>query len=110
MFTVPFLESISSNGLIYHVAKKKIPTIDEKGEPHTPKEINGWKLEMFIFDAFEASKSMELFEISRADEFAPLKNATGPDSPETCKSCLSAVHKKWLKHVGAVLVNEAGRV
>jgi UDP-N-acetylglucosamine/UDP-N-acetylgalactosamine diphosphorylase len=105
MFTVPFLDSLSS-GLLYHVAKKKIPTIDERGEAFTPKEINGWKLEMFIFDAFEACKAMELLEVSRADEFAPLKNATGSDSPDTCKRALSALHKRWLARVGAVVESE----
>ena len=36
----------------YHVAKKKIPTLDSDGEAVKPSEPNGIKLETFIFDVF----------------------------------------------------------
>ena len=44
--------------LRHHVAKKKIPYCDNKGELVTPKEVNGIKMEKFIFDIFEFTESV----------------------------------------------------
>jgi UDP-N-acetylglucosamine/UDP-N-acetylgalactosamine diphosphorylase len=65
---------------------------------------------MFIFDVFEFSERMGALEIPRSEEFSPLKNAPGSksDSPETCRSHLSALHKKWLIAAGAKITNKDG--
>ena len=39
----------------------------------------------FIFDAFERYEDMSVLRVKREDEFAPIKNAEGADSPETAK-------------------------
>jgi UDP-N-acetylglucosamine/UDP-N-acetylgalactosamine diphosphorylase len=39
----------------------------------------------------------------REEEFAPLKNATGEDSPTTAKEYLEKLHRKWLKDAGVKL-------
>ena len=45
------------NQLRYHVAKKKIPAVDENGvHMSKPTQINGIKLEKFVFDVFPFSK------------------------------------------------------
>jgi UDP-N-acetylglucosamine/UDP-N-acetylgalactosamine diphosphorylase len=45
------------NQLRYHIAKKKIPALDANGEHMSkPSEINGIKLEKFVFDVFPFSK------------------------------------------------------
>jgi UDP-N-acetylglucosamine/UDP-N-acetylgalactosamine diphosphorylase len=40
-------------------------------------------------------------ETKRAEEFAPLKNATGADSPQTVHDLMVGLHTGWLKAAGA---------
>jgi UDP-N-acetylglucosamine/UDP-N-acetylgalactosamine diphosphorylase len=42
-----------------------------------PKAPNGVKLEMFIFDSFLYAENVAVLEVSRKEEFAPLKNEKG---------------------------------
>jgi UDP-N-acetylglucosamine/UDP-N-acetylgalactosamine diphosphorylase len=39
-------------------------------------------------------------ETTRRDEFAPLKNATGPDSEPTVRQALSDLAADWLRRAG----------
>ena len=51
------LSSKQETQLRYHVAKKKIPALDANGiHVSKPTEINGIKLERFVFDVFPFSK------------------------------------------------------
>jgi len=83
-----------------HPSAKKIPTLDERGEPVTPQAPNGHKLERFVFDALAAAESVVVCEARAAEEFAPIKNATGPDSPETARAALLAEYRRWLAAAG----------
>ena len=96
-FTLKFLNGLSGLNLPYHVARKKIPTIDPCSGEFGITE--GMKLEAFIFDVFEFAKSPFLFRVSRDEEFAPLKNAPGApkDSPEFCANQLYSLHQKYLQ-------------
>ena len=101
-FTVEFLTKLTDGlSLPYHLARKKIPTIDpQTGENCT---TAGVKLEAFIFDVFERAEKPMLFRVPRFEEFAPLKNAPGApkDSPEYCADLLCALHRKYLQEAGA---------
>lgn len=102
-FTVDFLQQLVQVELPYHVARKKIPSIDPRsGEAIT---TAGIKLEAFIFDVFERAERPILFQVARNDEFAPLKNAPGApkDSPEYCARLLFDLHRRYLSEAGAKL-------
>ena len=69
----------------YHVAFKKANYIDETGKEVTATEPNAYKFESFIFDAFEDLENMSILRVKREEEFAPVKNKEGKDSPETAR-------------------------
>ncbi len=81
----------------YHLAEKKIKHWDsESGKVVAAEKNNGVKFELFYFDVFEETDKIGLFETIREEEFAPLKNATGDDSPESARQYLKNLHRKWL--------------
>ncbi len=69
----------------------------------TPRTPNGFKFEQFVFDVFPFvdEKRFVALEVERAEEFSPLKNRTGSDSPETCARHLFAYHRRLLEAAGA---------
>lgn len=85
LFSVKAIEEISKTRLPYHSAFKKAKYIDENGVIVVPTEPNAYKFEAFIFDAFEKLNDMAIMRVKREEEFAPVKNAEGVDSPETAK-------------------------
>lgn len=87
-------------GLPMHRANKKIGVAQENGETVKPDEPNGVKFEMFVFDALPEAKSPVVIETARDEDFSPVKNAEGLDSPETCRRDLLRQYVRWLKDVG----------
>lgn len=85
LFTIEAIEKISKEPLIYHSAFKKNSYIDEDGKEIIPKEPNSYKFEAFIFDAFEIFGDIAILRGKREDDFAPVKNKDGVDSPKTAK-------------------------
>ena len=76
---------ISKNKLPYHTAFKKADYLNENGEYINSDKPNAYKFESFIFDAFETLESMIIMRVKREEEFAPVKNKEGVDSPETAR-------------------------
>lgn len=111
-YSYGFLESIPqwAHNLPHHVAKKKIPTLDDKGEPFKPEKPNGIKLEQFVFDCFPflPMDKFACMEVKREDEFSPLKNArgTGEDDPDTSKKDILLQGKRFLENAGAIVTSE----
>ncbi|MFA6959552.1 MAG: UDPGP type 1 family protein [Opitutaceae bacterium] len=89
------------DSLPFHRADKKIPTIDAAGNPVKPEKINGVKFEMFVFDALPFAKNPVVIETRREDDFSPVKNAEGLDSPKTCADDQLRQFTRWLKANGA---------
>ena len=104
-YTTTFLNAVESfeDELAFHIARKKIPFVDEQGQTIKPSKPNGMKLEMFVFDVFPFTKRFAVLEVARNEEFSPLKNApgTGSDDPETSRRDLLSQHRRFLQRAGA---------
>lgn len=85
LFSIKAIDEISITKLPYHKAFKKAKYIDENHVIVVPKDPNAYKFEAFIFDAFEKLSDMAIMRVKREEEFAPVKNAEGVDSPETAE-------------------------
>ena len=103
VFDRAFLEREASKNMPLHLAFKKIPTVDAKGAVVKPTEPNGYKFEKFIFDILPNAKRAAFLAFEQKDEFSPVKNAEGNDSPATCKADLTAKWTKWLAEVGVAV-------
>jgi UDP-N-acetylglucosamine/UDP-N-acetylgalactosamine diphosphorylase len=109
IFEVAFLERVTrgANRIPFHVAKKKVPYLDANGQLVQPAGENALKFERFIFDVLPLAERWTLFEAVRHEEFAPLKNATGDDSPETVRRALCNLAADWLKRAGIEVPRDA---
>lgn len=106
-FSADFLLKICDyeSKLKLHVAKKKIPYIDENGIRQKPTEPNGTKMEKFIFDVFEFAKNFICLEVARDVEFSALKNAEAAqkDCPSTAREDLFRLHRKYVRQAGGII-------
>ncbi len=90
-----------SEALPFHRADKKIPCVDASGRVVKPEKANGIKFEMFVFDALPFAKNPVIIETDRADDFSPVKNAEGVDSPQTCAEDQLRQFTRWVNAHGA---------
>ncbi len=101
---VDFVSRLTADGrlsLPWHRADKIVPCIDlESGEIIEPAAPNGVKLEAFVFDALPLASSSIVLETSRSEEFAPIKNADGVDSPSSSHQLQTARAAAWLEANG----------
>jgi UDP-N-acetylglucosamine/UDP-N-acetylgalactosamine diphosphorylase len=100
LFRRDFLAQNAGSNLPYHVAHKKIATIDAHGDSIQPEQPNAYKFELFMFDIFPLLTDMAALQVKREEEFAPVKNKEGNDSPETARRLLFGLHRQWLEDAG----------
>mgnify|MGYP002131588955 CR=1 FL=1 len=55
---------------------------------------------MFVFDALPFARNPVIIETLRADDFSPVKNATGADSPQTSRDDQVRQWTRWLRAAG----------
>ena len=94
LYSIEGLELISKVSLPYHIAVKKADYIDSNGNFVKAEEPNAYKFEQFIFDSYELFDGVCVLRVRREDEFAPIKNATGNDSPKTALELYRAQKSK----------------
>ena len=94
LFSLNAINKIASIDLPYHVAFKKAKYIDNDGNLIISDKPNAYKFESFIFDAFEKLDDLVVLRVKRENEFAPVKNAEGEDSPETARKLYIEFHNK----------------
>ncbi|MBO6243853.1 MAG: UTP--glucose-1-phosphate uridylyltransferase, partial [Clostridia bacterium] len=97
LYTIDAIEKISKEILMYHSAFKKNSYIDEKGIEVVPDKPNSYKFESFIFDEFEFFDDIAILRGKREDDFAPVKNKDGVDSPKTAKELYEKFWEKQKK-------------
>ena len=83
LYNIEALEKISENNLPYHSAHKKASHMDENGKMIKSEKANAYKYEAFIFDGFVFFDGISILRGRREEDFAPVKNKEGQDSPET---------------------------
>jgi UDP-N-acetylglucosamine/UDP-N-acetylgalactosamine diphosphorylase len=109
--TVEFVEHLNTGGqlkLPWHRAEKKVPYVDEAGKPVKPTSPNAVKLEQFVFDAIPLARNAMVYTTDRAEEFSPVKNAEGVDSPATSRRDQVRRAARWLAAAGVAVPTEAG--
>lgn len=104
VIAVDFLRRIAeqADALPLHLSLKKVPHLNEAGEPVIPPQPNAWRFERFIFDLLPWAKNAFVVEVDREEAFAPVKNADadGVDCPSTARAALVALHKGWIEAAG----------
>ncbi len=95
-FRIEALKKMQSTPLPWHVARKTVCGIP-----------NALKFEQFLFDAFPGLSSFTTFGTLRDEEFAPIKNAEGNDSPQEAKMMLGKLHRHWLLDAGVKLLDDS---
>jgi UDP-N-acetylglucosamine pyrophosphorylase len=94
-----FLDEVCGDGLKlpWHLARKSMTVIGDDGEPVTRE---GGKFETFVFDALGLAAQSVTLEVDRAEEFSPVKNSAGSDSPESARRDLCRLWSGWVAAAG----------
>ncbi len=108
-WSVPFLGRLAAQGFRLPLHRSKKPLKAWRGG--AVQAVQGWKNERFIFDLIpQAERSLGL-QIVREEEFAPVKNASGSDSPESAVQLASDLYASWLREAGvSVQLPAAARI
>ncbi|MCB0873197.1 MAG: UDPGP type 1 family protein [Actinobacteria bacterium] len=106
---VAFAWELTEGGtrLPFHRALKKVAHVDADGHRVEPDEPNAVKFETFIFDALPLAGASVTVEVDRAEQFSPIKNATGGDSPDQCRRDCNRLWAKWLRDAGVDVPTDA---
>ena len=92
LYNIKAMEQLADVKLPYHSAHKKADFMQLDGEMFKATEPNAYKYEAFIFDGFSYFDDMSVLRVKREEEFAPIKNKEGNDSPETA---IALYNKFW---------------
>lgn len=93
-FTTEFMERLQSVSFEVHFAFKKIPFL-LNGKIVKPEKENGYKKELFVFDAHKYTKKAAIMVVDRENEFSVLKNGLDKDV-DNVNTCV----RDYLRFIG----------
>ena len=99
ILNLAFVKGLNDHGfaLPYHCANKEVEIVNSTG---STRSVNVWKFETFVFDAIQLATRTCCMEVDRGEEFSPVKNKSGQDSPSTARQSMINLHKNWLRDAG----------
>ena len=99
IISAAFVERLNLRGFVlpYHRAEKSVKGLSAN---NSLEEITAWKFETFVFDAIAFAKKTVCMEVSREEEFSPVKSQKGEDSAQTAKEDMVNLYKKWIEYAG----------
>ena len=83
LFSLKALKMLAKKKLPYHIAHKKSDYMNDEGVIIKSEKPNVYKFETFIFDSWIYFKDIAILRGKREEDFAPIKNKEGIDSPQT---------------------------
>jgi UDP-N-acetylglucosamine/UDP-N-acetylgalactosamine diphosphorylase len=109
IFSIDFLSRVVGRGpqFPFHIARKKVPYLVESGKLTQPTSENALKFELFIFDVLPLANRWTVVETQRHEEFVPLKNASGADSPASVRRAIVELAGAWLETAGVRVPRKA---
>jgi len=109
-FSMDFLTRMRDEAvqLPFHAVERATPSW-ARGKLVRAVKPNSVKFSLFIFDAIRKAPRANILEVERADEFSPIKCASGPSSVETARRDLSRLHATWLRDALQELPEGAGK-
>ena len=97
--------------LPFHRAFKKIKHLDPDGKLVRPDTPCGYKFEAFAMDTLaDAGQTMLMGLPDRDTEFAPVKNASGVDSPDSARALMTELYGEWLQQAGGTIQDTGARI
>ena len=94
LFSIKALKKLAKKKLPYHIAFKKSDYLNDEGIIVKSDAPNVYKFETFIFDAWIYFKDIAVLRGKREEDFAPVKNREGVDSPETAVKLYNEYYEK----------------
>ena len=97
LFSIKALKKLAKKKLPYHIAFKKCDYLNSEGIIVKSEAPNIYKFEMFVFDAWMYFNDIAVLRGKREEDFAPVKNKEGIDSPETAIRLYNDYYKNLVK-------------
>jgi UDP-N-acetylglucosamine/UDP-N-acetylgalactosamine diphosphorylase len=95
-FALRWLDDLFAGGWTgpLHRAHKQVAAWTPEG-PLEATGPNAWKMERFLFDVLPEAPRVEVLEVAREREFAPVKNAEGADSLASARLLVDREVLRW---------------
>ena len=99
LFSVDFLRRLQSESAqtSFTGVPKLTECVGKRGRVQHPTEPNSIGFHSSVFDTLAHARRSRIVEARREDEFSPIRNSSGAQSPQTAKRDLSQLYARWLR-------------